>query len=501
MTSVSGDCLSFLLNSDLSQADNRRMMTSCCQTMAASFRSWSRAQPDPIEAVESASSLFRAKLEPLLRRDSKPAEALIESSSFLSRLEDGRSRDPDNLPSLGAAGKNGGFSPCSQRHSAFPAALAVLNLVSELAKVNVGIKRDPELRKWLAGCQPYLERLLSEKLSLKSSWFVDSELLFLVQLVNLDCAQARLPSVVLSLLQTRHGKLAKGVFDKIFQESLEIKLLDLDLGEERQTLARIRDMYRNIVLPRKSAEDAGLTERNAGEPLLASDWPFQPITTLFELEQEPHADGEEDPGEKVQREASEVQVVTLTLRWIALNWSQMQLATPEDAGTWLTRLLVAFLLDCSPNLSAECAKWLRKCLNELCRISRGNFKLKSVPGLTSTKEFYSRVLEEYSASSYGNDLFALAAILPSKVMPEVLWRDHLDDLPTMRVAELPEPMTAADFIGHDVQAYVKAVLSEHVRRERNPLLFYIAEENIIRQGESEEVRRVKDLLRAKNINI
>jgi len=428
------------------------------------------------------------------------------------------------LPSLGAATVRGAFSPAAAEESPFPFLEALLNLIRVLAKKNYLITKDECFRKWVDCLHPYYEKIISSRdLSLRFSWFSGPELGFLTQLVLLGTPDSRLPPLVLSLLQTKHVHLSKDIFNNIFEVaegSLEGRLSQLNIRKDedeqvtKEDVLKIRDMYSSMVLPHSNVKGGTLTERNSGEPLLATDWIFQPIIIMYNEELAAgHIDGEEvdlPAAAKAEKENLQLKKLDLCLQWVSLELSTKSSLSPTESGLLLSRLLLTFVLDCSPFLHSSTAVRLQMCLTHLCQASSGRFNLSSVPGLLSSpKELYGRILEEYAASSYGNALFAMAALLPSLAGPElasVLWLDHAEDLSMFNVTsqDLPAPLNVQSFVVQSanddiIEAMVRAVASGAVDAKRNPLLFAIAKENITVTQKSPRILGHIEVLKQKGL--
>ncbi len=106
--------------------------------------------------------------------------------------------------------------------------------------------------------------------------------------------------------------------------------------------------------------------------------------------------------------------------------------------------------------------------------------------------YYTTVVEEYFASSYGDPLFAILVLLPTmtansgrEALVQHLWRDCAENLSALRLSpsDLPAPLSVESFVSPAesedvVDALVRAVAGGRVDPDRNPLLFLIAARGI-----------------------
>ncbi len=484
-----------------------------------------------VEAMDQCLEFSRTTLSRILRSSSSIVKTLEEESVLLSDLVDGRSRDPDNLPSLGITSQN--LKLVAREDSPFRLLAGVSHLALTLLRLNPCIGDEPQVRadlsSWLLSLGSYpLEVLtVSRKMGLKSNWFVKDETFFLHNILLIDeriralKLEGQAAGSLLCLLHTEHKHMAEEPFYKVFRNAdyklLEEKFSHLGMEEvllppapehSKARVVEIMEVYARY-LPRntKNVQIETLTERNSGELLFPSDWRFLPILEAFTKDQE-------EPLEEERQDSTSSEYlknIELSLHWISLElagWKRSM--TPSEASLYLSRLMTVFMFSNSIFLEKSIKKYLGFCFCQVVKVSEGKSDFaQPIPGVTpSFTEFYAQAWSQYGAVSYGDSLFSLALILPTikeSKLKTIMWLDNADMLNSFRLSErdLPDPIDIDWFVCKEkqdpdgeglIEAYVRAILGGKVTELRTPLLFKIAKENIAQNKEAKVISRCRNAL-------
>ena len=234
-----------------------------------------------------------------------------------------------------------------------------------------------------------------------------------------------------------------------------------------------------------------LVLNNHGETLLPADWQYLPLLTVMSKHNEDRASD------------FDKEVIKSCLLWVRI---MNQCIGIKSAVFCYSRLATAFLAASDLFLDPEINSLLKWSLKDIVSCKKSLvFKNSRLPGIDSFEDFYSELVQQYQAVSYGDPLFALMILIPitkgnNVKLSTKFWIDHMESLRsvTLKVEDLPTPLTIQHFIDHTddkeiLSAQVKAIASKMITPSRNPLLFNIAEANIKASKNEEFIKIIENL--------
>lgn len=215
------------------------------------------------------------------------------------------------------------------------------------------------------------------------------------------------------------------------------------------------------------------------EPLLATDWPFQPLIHLY------HRASDTPSGPPA---ADTVGVAMRVLQWVLVleSWRPEVLwAVPPAAR--LARLMCVYLVDSELFRETPIQRLVAALLARLCRPQvLPNLKLDCpLPGLTSFPDLYASFLDHFEAVSFGDHLFGALVLLPlqrrfSVTLRLALFGEHVGVLRALGLplTQLPVPLECYTEPAEDslplLQLYFRALVTGSLRARWCPILYTVA---------------------------
>ncbi len=311
------------------------------------------------KTIERASSTLERCIVPVFRSEYFSSALLprcVKQSAILSSVRDGKSRDPDNLPSVGVVAERGAVVPTVEDESPFKVLCPLLMLTHTVMNLNKGLAREEAavsvVKSQLLEDPAFVNYLnLAAKGgtdTLISNWFATDEhvLLFYTLLLQQrlgggGAASWNLANRLLRRFHFKHEALARTLFDRVV---CNFELLEAEDRLERmgiaaedaassasqeaakaifESLDEIKSLYQSFIPPghgnwplshaQPSAVDT-LTQRNAGETLLPTDWAYLPLLVI--------CNRSSDAPEVEHLTGDQTRRVVLCLRWIYLSLLQ-----------------------------------------------------------------------------------------------------------------------------------------------------------------------------------
>ncbi|KAM4829813.1 RNA polymerase II-associated protein 1 [Thomomys bottae] len=215
------------------------------------------------------------------------------------------------------------------------------------------------------------------------------------------------------------------------------------------------------------------------EPLLPTDWPFQPLLRLY------HRASETPLG---LPPADAVGTATRVLQWVLIldSWRPEALwAVPPAAR--LARLMCLFLVDSELFRETPIQRLVAALLARLCRpqvLPSLNLDCP-LPGLTSFPDLYASFLDHFESVSFGDHLFGALVLLPlqrrfSVTLRLSLFGDHVGALRALGVplTQLPVSLECYTAPPEDnlalLQLYFRALVTGALRSSWCPVLYAVA---------------------------
>nr|XP_045012480.1 RNA polymerase II-associated protein 1 [Jaculus jaculus] len=214
------------------------------------------------------------------------------------------------------------------------------------------------------------------------------------------------------------------------------------------------------------------------EPLLPTDWPFQPLIHLY------HS-ASDTPG---LPSTNIVGTAMTVLQWVLVleSWRPKALwAVPPAAR--LARLMCVFLVDSELFRETPIQHLVAALLAQLCRPQvLPNLNLDCpLPGLTSFLDLYASFLDHFEAVSFGDHLFGVLVLLPlqrrfSVTLRLTLFGEHVGALRALGLplTQLPVPLECYTGPPEDnlalLQLYFRALVTGALRPHWCPVLYVVA---------------------------
>ncbi|XP_069861946.1 RNA polymerase II-associated protein 1 isoform X1 [Dipodomys merriami] len=215
------------------------------------------------------------------------------------------------------------------------------------------------------------------------------------------------------------------------------------------------------------------------EPLLPTDWPFQPLIHLY------HRASETPSG---LPPADTVGIATRVLQWVLVldSWRPEALCAVPPAAR-LARLMCLFLVDSELFRETPVQRLVAALLARLCRpqvLPSLNLDCP-LPGLTSFPDLYASFLDHFESVSFGDHLFGALVLLPlqrrfSVTLRLSLFGDHVGALRAlgMPLTQLPVPLECYTAPPEDnlplLQLYFRALVTGALRSHWCPVLYTVA---------------------------
>ncbi|XP_053451830.1 RNA polymerase II-associated protein 1 isoform X3 [Nycticebus coucang] len=513
--------------------------TACLLFLSAYYQVWSQ-QPSlcPEDWLKDTERLSEELLLPLLRQPTLGSlwESLRHCSPLCNPLTCAPA--PEAPPSLVSLGCAGGCPPLSLAGPAspFPFLTALLSLSNTLAQIHKGLCGQLAAMLAAPGLQNYFLQCVTPgaapHLTPFSAWALHHE--YHLQYLALSLAQKvatvqPLPatsaalhhSVALALLSRLlpgseylvHELLMSYVFRLEFlpeRASGGPEAADfsdrLSLGSSRdpwngrgallsqacQDLPSIRSCYLSHCSPARAsllvsqAMHRGELQRVPTlllpvpkEPLLPTDWPFQPLIQLY------HRASDTSLG---LPPTDTVGIAMRVLQWLLIleSWRpQVLWAVPPAAR--LARLMCVFLVDSELFRESPIQLLVAALLAQLCQpqiLPSLNLDCP-LPGLTSFPDLYANFLDHFEAVSFGDHLFGALVLFPlqrrfSVTLRLALFGEHVGALRSLSLPLTQLPVSLECYTGPPednlalLQLYFRALVTGALRPHWCPVLYAVA---------------------------
>nr|XP_048315611.1 RNA polymerase II-associated protein 1 isoform X3 [Myodes glareolus] len=215
------------------------------------------------------------------------------------------------------------------------------------------------------------------------------------------------------------------------------------------------------------------------EPLLPTDWPFQPLIHLY------HRASDAPSGLPA---ADTVGIAMRVLQWVLVleSWRPEALCAVPP-GARLARLMCVFLVDSELFRETPVQHLVVALLVWLCRPQvLPNLNLDCpLPGLTSFPDLYASFLDHFEAVSFGDHLFGALVLLPlqrrfSVTLRLSLFGEHVGVLRALGLplTQLPVPLECFTEPAEDslplLQLYFRALVTGALRPHWCPVLYAVS---------------------------
>ncbi|CAO2579293.1 RNA polymerase II-associated protein 1 [Lemmus lemmus] len=491
--------------------------SACLLFLGAYYQTWShQSNLCPEDWLEDMERLLDELLLPLLSQPSlgRLWDSLRHCSPLCNPLSCAPA--PEALPSLVSLGCAGGCPPLSIAGSTspFPFLTALLSLLNILVRIHKGLCGQLLFQSMLPGCcppsscpfphssllctlhaatlqpQPATNTALHHTmaLALLSRLLPGSE--YLAQELLLSCVFRLefLPENVsggpeaadfsdgLSLKNSGDPQCKRGaLLVQACQDLPSIRSCYLaHCSPARASLLTSQALYRGELLRVSS-----LLLPVPKEPLLPTDWPFQPLIHLY------HRASDAPSGLPA---ADTVGIAMRVLQWVLVleSWRPEALwAVPP--GARLARLMCVFLVDSELFRETPVQHLVVALLAWLCRPQvLPNLNLDCpLPGLTSFPDLYASFLDHFEAVSFGDHLFGALVLLPlqrrfSVTLRLSLFGEHVGVLRALGLplTQLPVPLECFTEPAEDslplLELYFRALVTGALRPHWCPVLYTVA---------------------------
>ncbi|XP_004861672.1 RNA polymerase II-associated protein 1 isoform X2 [Heterocephalus glaber] len=457
--------------------------TACLLFLSAYYQAWSQQRSlCPEDWLQDMERLLEELLQPLLGEPS--LGSLWDSLRLCSPLCNPLScaPAPEALPSLVSLGCVGGCPPLSLAGSAspFPFLTALLCLFNTLARIHKGLCGQLAAVLVAPGLENYFRQCVAPgpapHLTPFSAWALRHEhhLQYLALSLTQKAATfqpgpakgaALHHAVALALL----SRLLPGS-EHLAQELLQSCVFRLEFLPLLASQALYRGDLQQVptlLLPAPQ------------EPLLPTDWPFQPLIHLY------HQASDAPSG---LAPTNTVGTAMRVLQWVLVleSWRpEALLAVPPAAR--LARLMCTFLVDSELFRETPIQHLVAALLAQLCRPQvLPSLRLDCpLPGLVSFPDLYASFLEHFEAVSFGDHLFAALVLLPlqrrfSVTLRLALFGEHMGALRALGLplTKLPVSLECYTRPPEDnlalLQLYFRALVIGALRPCWCPVLYAVA---------------------------
>ncbi|XP_039597354.1 RNA polymerase II-associated protein 1 [Polypterus senegalus] len=219
-------------------------------------------------------------------------------------------------------------------------------------------------------------------------------------------------------------------------------------------------------------------------PVVPSDWAFLPLVCLYE-----QTTKEESSGRTVESvSVTSTEAVTHCLQWLLIleTWHEDALKSVPPAAKFC-RLACIFLSGSDLFRERPVQRFLWALLLALCRPTQLNALDLTVPppGLASFHDFYSSLLVQFEAVSFGDPLFGCFLLVPlqrhySTELKLAVFGEHIGLLRSLGVslAQLPIPLERFTSPPEDslplLRSYFRALVTGSLRLAWCPVLYAVA---------------------------
>lgn len=405
---------------------------------------------------------------------------LSSSSNLLSGLVQVTERDPPSLPSLGVLAHEGRLLPAVSYNSCIPFLATVLSVLSKsLCKAEIRIiLGQPQFRR-------YIDKLESLEWSLERCWYTRMELSLVTEIVrggtllgdelDIELKQIiwKLSIKLISALPADAPLYVREmVHTALSREKLKIETLLIAMLNKLKLNESLVDV--NLELPENLArlyEHYIMHNGSWDQAAMPKDWLYLPLVSLYTECRNNHRCGAYES------------------RLIAMIFS-LELTLPElvenlSPSLRYSRLLLAYLCD-TVFLDKNVSPLLTKALSNLVQKTYKELNLNDeIPGLNSFTDLFTALCEHFSATSYGDEGFGMALLVPLAQRYDVhyrklLWSEHAGALRSLRTPceklaiPLREYLYPIEEDASLIESYLNALARGTVRKEWCPVMYTVA---------------------------
>ncbi|XP_012214990.2 RNA polymerase II-associated protein 1 [Linepithema humile] len=405
---------------------------------------------------------------------------LRSSSNLLSDCNSAANREPSCLPNLGVLTENGELQPIMSVNSCIPFLTTVLrtfNNSNRHGREIGAILQHPAFGK-------YMRDLEATEWSLERSWYSRTELDLLTAVVRatsflgdaIDQQTAQIVwKIAIKLISALPADATSGVREllqialsneKVHLEIItnELAKLDLTSAVDRAKIGLRSDTasrYERYIIPNGGWNQAAMPK----------DWLFLPLVHIYNKCKN---------DVKVQGEEWDDVSIVLSL---ALVLPDLMEKLPPTVR--FSRLVLVYLCD-TVYLSENVSTLLVNVVSSLLRRyhTRLDFQTE-LPGLSSFTDLFTALCEHFYSSSYGDDGFAMALLVPVAQRHDahyrkLLWSEHAAALRYLKlpVEKLMVPLKEYLYPEENdvslIESYIKALFHGTVKETWCPIPYAIA---------------------------
>ena len=402
---------------------------------------------------------------------------LCSTSNLLSDCSPATEREPSSLPHLGVLTHDGKLQPTVSQESCFPFLATVLNVFVNHSFVEElqAILKHPQLHK-------YLKRLEATEWSLERSWYTRSELSFLVGIVNatsLIRVDSKISHTIwkiaiklVSSLPADFPSNTKSILRIVLaEEKLNLEMVTNEL-EKLHLNSNIEDMKLNL-----SRDVAGLYEQYVAlngewdEAAMPKDWLYLPIVHVYTKCRNSGTCNQDD---------TTTVIIVLTLELVLPD-----LVEQLSQSLRFSRLVLVYLCD-TLYLNNDVSTLLTRAVSTLLKdnYKKLNFTI-DLPGLNSFTDLFTAMCEHFCSTSYGDEGFSMALLVPITQRHDVhyrklLWSEHGGVLRYLRlpieklVVPLKEYLYPLEEDTSLIDSYLTALVRGIVKQAWCPIPYTIA---------------------------
>ncbi|EZA59089.1 RNA polymerase II-associated protein [Ooceraea biroi] len=372
---------------------------------------------------------------------------LRSTSNLLSDSNLATKREPSCLPNLAALMENEELQPILSVNSCTPFLATVMEMFCKHS-------RTAEIRSILehSSFHKYIQNLEAADWSLERSWYSRMELRLLTVLVkaasvlgnriNNQTAHIiwKITIKLISALPADSTDHVRELFQiALSKEKISLEIITSDLAE--LDLASAVDQVKTGLSANVASLYAKYIVRNGdwSQAAMPRDWLFLPLVKAYEINMQKMDNRvHEVQNTKCERSIKlrEDKDSILAVLSLALILPELMERLPPSLR--FSRLILVYLCD-AVYLDEDVSALLPKVISNLLRRHHAELNFSAeVPGLSSFTDLFTALCEEFCASSYGNDHFAMTLLVFLAQRHDVhyrrlLWSEHAGALRYLRL--------------------------------------------------------------------
>jgi len=403
------------------------------------------------------------------------------SSNLLSNCNSAGNREPSCLPNLGVLTENGELQPIVSANSCIPLLTTVLrtfNVHSNRHVREIGaILQHPTFGK-------YMRDVEATEWNLERSWYSRTELELLTATVKaasflgdaIDQQTAQIIWKIAIKLISALPADAAGDVRELLQIALSDEKVHLEVIINELTKLNLTSTSDRVNVGLRS-DTASRYERYVipngdwNQAAMPKDWLFLPLVYVYNKCKN---------NVKVQKEEWDNVLTVLSLALVLPDLMEKLSPTLR-----FSRLVLVYLCD-TVYLSENISMLLVNVMSSLLRRYHAQLDFQTeLPGLSSFTDLFTALCEHFYSSSYGDDGFAMALLVPVMQQHDahyrkLLWSEHAAALRYLKlpVEKLAVPLREYFYPEEDdvslVESYIKALFHGTVKETWCPIPYAIA---------------------------